>query len=605
MKKCILNCLVLALLLLVATEPSAHAETSEKLEAVVAEDLQTAPLAVVTLDKATPDQISNLVTQKFYRAISQVYQSNFAAAAIEFSAIRDFGEKREFANFPEFSHELIRSAEVAGTKGKAATIQFFLAQAAELSPTHPRIQFELSHQYKYIGLTKALGHISTALRYSVDYPGVMFSILIQVFFFSLIGITLGLLIAVLIQLVRNSEMILARIARPFPRPYRNIFALLLFPILLVFPLKAGLLGAMACWAVLLTIFKAECKYLGVACGVLFIAWGIGLPVIQQFSASLGDPQMHALEELNNASFAPNSESLMFDTMLPTAHEPIVKLIAAQSLYRLGDEEAAVGIYENLYQMAGAERDVLRVAALNLAALRYKNRRLHEAVTILSALENAGEESFELFYDLHLVHLALLDTAKRREYFNRARDYDSFKTNNLVLNAADEATILTQSAASSTLYRRLINQLQGLRLAVSPEASRIVAVMLPQANIQKLVLIGLGLLISSALLSLRWTARRRRKTICFTRLIQAHSDALYWRLMPAGSQLVGDKPLQGGIVIGLILASLFAALNAPVPGFALLGESGGVSIGLLVFFVLLFLSGLLYSCLDSRQKGEEI
>ncbi len=513
------------------------------------------------LESSTILPAEEVMNRKFYHALNDVLANNFTGAAQKLRSVRGISYKQGYTGLPDYSIELIGRAKASMAEGRDQAAKFLIAQAVELSPDHPRVNLLAASFYKLVGVGNALSYLGTTFASMHRYPFFFGTLILNFLLVGLVAMTASFLVVCVIQLLRNGELLLAECAKPFTIGIAQGLSSL--------PLFSGILGALAVWSLVLSYFKKGCRWLALMSGLAILAWGWGIPRMSMMGFNAETELFRVLEDINTGGYTPLGDELLFEELRHRPSDSYLLFAAAQSLHRKGLEFAASGLYQEVQVLTDERSSLYSTAALNLGALFYRDRRLAEAKKVLEQLEKRRIESFELYYNLALVHLALLDTANHREYYNKARAYDRGKLDALVVSTQESARVLHGRLPSSELSPLLMRRPPWLTnesyQSLVEAQQRLAASLMIGGNPSMLLFFGFLVAGLGGAVQMHWSRKKKKKraTISFSRILEPSRSSILWCALPAGMSLAGNSPIRGSWVFGLVLALLMFAFEAPM------------------------------------------
>ena len=388
--------------------------------------------------------VDRVFQKKFYKALKDIHAGDYAQAGESLVGIRKLAKEFGYSNMSEYSVELVAVAQQFVDDGKLEGAAFLLNHAISLSPNHPRVNLSVASFYQLIGFRNAVAHVVTAVSNVFDYPIMFWTLILNVMLLTLVAMSLSLITVCVIQLLRGGDVLLERIMRFFPRSSRGYFGPLVWAALLITPLFLGILPALAVWAVMLSYVKKNCRWVAALAGLIIISWGAGIPFIMKVGLNTEHAINRVLEEVHNANYVPSGEKFLMAQLEQNPEDPEVLFAVAQTLHRRDLSFEAQGLYQKVTEVVSEKSPLHAMSVLNLGAINYVDGRLVDAKELFELLERRRAESFELYYNLALVHLALLDTVKHREYYNKAKSFSKRKLERFVVGREDEARVLVGS-----------------------------------------------------------------------------------------------------------------------------------------------------------------
>ena len=519
--------------------------------------------------------VDKVFQRKFYRALALARSGNFDSAQSNLNEIKQIALEQGYSNLSEYSTELVRAAQTASASGNRDIATMLLEYASELSPTHPRVQLLVASFWDLLGPDDALSHVNAAFSNMWSYPIFRWTLTLNVMILGLLGMTLALSITCVVQILRNGEQIALELGRRFPRHLRGLMGPVTLATAILAPIYLGVLGMLAVWSLALSVSSRGCRSLSWVTGLLLIVWGVAVPFIVEMGESTGDHLNGIFEEVHAGNYVPAEEDFLLDQLSKNPDDPYVLFAVAQSLHRKGLTFEAQGVYQKVTEVVKENTPLHFASLLNLGVINLQDGRLKDARDLFELLERRKYKSFELFYNLALIHLALLDTAKHRMYYELAKSDDKARLDRLVIGGLEEAQPLVGAPPASIYTNRLFSSVK----SASPDRKQrdrarvesICAATMRYGSPTLFVLLGVAMVLAGGYLSFTWSRpQRKRPTMSFE--LAAPSEGTVsrlWSLIPAGMFLAGERPVVGSMVVALFLMLTFSALDAPVQLFPIL------------------------------------
>ena len=509
--------------------------------------------------------------KRFYKAVNQIYVGNLGGASRTLESLKNFAKRQGYVNLPDFSFELLNRALRAQEAGKLQEVSYFVHHSILLSPEDPRVNIAAASFYKVLGYRKALGYAVKSVKSLAANPIVYYTVKVNAWIVGLVGLTLALFITAVIQMIRNGESLYKFFKGRFPRRTSCILAVLTLFVVLVAPLFAGVLATLAVWSLVLSYCVRSCRWFAFTCGAVIALWGWAIPEISTIGFNVQQRINQVVQEINNRSFTPQGEDYIVRALERNPDDPLL-LFALAELYQLkGLDAEAQKRYEEVVAKGG-NKELLRVAAhMNLGTIEYHNNNLKAAEAMFEDIERKGYTSFELFYNLALTKLALLDTDAHRKYFAMAQKVDTRRAE-LIEKAQGELRHALMVPVPQEFYRQII--FQSVEESELPHVSEylgrkdaLASSLLAGGTPSRLGLAGLLCMLLSGISFKSHAGDRAGK-----KAARQKESSVLWLLVPAGQYIAGLRPVLGSLVLALLLALIVVALEAPIQFFGSLPVS---------------------------------
>ena len=507
----------------------------------------------------------------FYQAVNQIYERKLGAASQTLESLKNFAKGQGYVNLPDFSFELLNRAIAAREAGNIQEVSYFVHHSILLSPEDPRVNLAAASFYKVLGVGKALGYFLKSIRSLSANPVVYYTVKANLWIVALIAITLALFITNVVQMIRNGELVYRFFKERLPRSASCILGALALSAVMIVPLFAGILTMLVVWSLMLAICVKSCRWFAFVCGAVIALWGWAIPEISTIGFNVEQRINQVVQEINNRSFTPQGEDYIVRALERSPNNPLL-LFALAELYQLkGLDNEAKKRFEEVVAKGGNNEPLKVAAHINVATIEYQNKNLKVAESMFEDIESRGYGSFELYYNLALTKLALLDTDSHRTYFARAQEIDAVRAEEIE-NAQGEKRNALMVPVPPEFYNEIIFQdIEGDEEQKTAEyiARRdgLAGALMKSATPARLSLIGLLLMFLSGLV---FRSHARRGAIDPS-LPEGVSSVL-WLIVPAGHYVAGKRPVLGSLMLSVILALIVVALEAPIHFFGSLPVS---------------------------------
>ena len=499
-------------------------------------------------DDASPQKV---LDHLFLQGINDINANRFAEASGKFTELQKAAAQRGLENLPSFSVALIERAEAMLGTNEREKAAFLLRRAEELSPRDPKVLFALSRFSEVTGAGSAFSFGLQALRYSLSSPLVVGTFLVNIFLVGLVALTLSLGLVCVVQFVRSTDLVFARVSKVLPQYCRGVLSGPLVFALMILPAFGGILLAIVCWSVVLSRSVPSCRRLALAAGLVTAAWGLSLPLAAALLGTLGSRSAAVVSELNSMSYSPDAA----EVLASSEPAPLLVFAKAQSLYFDGQFEAARAGFRKIASKGDAA--LTRMVEANVAAISLAEQNAAAAKTDLLQLESDSGPSFESSYNLALVSLAELDTEAQRKFYEQARAIDPGRLARLESLTEGHALPLLTAAPKKLFLPFLLHSFDPdsatERSARRARESAVAAALVFGAGPTFLVVLGTCISFFGLL---------RRKPEEAPAALAVSIGAL-WKVVPGGRALCGEYPASGACLLAVFLGFLLAGTGVPV------------------------------------------
>ncbi len=527
---------------------------------------------------------------KFYAGLNSVSDKQFEKATAHFKELGEEAHKAGYLNLPQFSIELIEKARQEARSGRRAQAEYFISQAVGLSPEDAQVHLIAASFHGILPGSSTLGYLLTGISLLSRSPSTTVPFLLNFLILGLMGTTLGLLVLCVVQIACYGEAILVGMSRIVPLPLRGLAGPVSFLVLLFIPPLFGIFAALACWTLVLGRFVRHCRALPLVCGILVVAWGAMLPLIDSLSARVQSRAILAFERINNAGFSSGDRDEIIRAFNAHPSNPFLLFAFGHVLKGEGRLDEAERVYLRTLNLTTSGSYLNRAALVNLAAVKHLQGQDGEAKEILVKAETQGEQGFELLYNMAQVNLNLLEMEGYRKYYNRLKDLDGERLSIIESKLAPLGETvkyaLLAPVSSGAVYGNILagDGLLGLSKPLGYEKSdRLARQMLAGGSCLKLIILGVVVLMLAL-----FAAKNRYEAAALERFVSTSSKPSFvWLFMPAGMYLAGRQPLRGLILLSILIGLVSAGLGKPIELLSILPTAlyrDGLSLYLALFLL---------------------
>jgi len=516
----------------------------------------------------TPDES---LQKTFYQAVNQIYEGKLGAASQTLEGLKNFAQDQGYINLPDFSFELLNRAIQANEAGRLQEVSYYVHHSILLSPEDPRVNLAAASFYNALGFGKAFQYLLKSIGSLSANPIVYYTVKVNAWIVSLVAITLALFITSVVQIIRNGDSLYRYFKSRAPRGYSCIFAAALLAVVMIAPLFAGILTMLAVWSIVLAMSVKSCRWFALVCGLVLVLWGRAIPQISTIGFNVQQRINQVVQEINNRSFTPQGEDFIVRALEYNPNDPLL-LFALAELYQLkGLDFEAKQRYEEVVKKAG-ENEPLKVAAhMNLATIEYQNGNLKVAESMLADIEGRGYGSFELYYNLALTKLALLNTVAHRVYFAKAQEIDQYRAEIIETSQGSRRNALMVPVPREFYSKIIFQDVEDSDAAHAADyvvrRAKLAGTLMWGATPSRISVIGIICMFIAGIL-FKSNSRKRRSYA----LVEERESSSLWLIVPAGSFIAGRRPALGSCILAVFLALVVIALEAPIHFFGSLPVS---------------------------------
>jgi len=504
----------------------------------------------------------------FHRAFSKISIGDMGGASAILRELRSKAFEEEYLNLSSFSIDLLDRARKESAAGNHVEARFLASWAETLSPEDSKVQLIIASLKESIGSNGAFSAFRKSLQFASMSPLFVSKFMVNAALLALVGMTLSLFLVCLIQLARNSELLVLNISKKFPDNYKGLIGPPFVLLLLVVPLYFGLLPALACWSLLLSRYVKSCRWLAALVGAIILSWSLGLPTIEKVAWQVSTPINEAIENVNNRTYSPRDEKALLSALELEKDNPILLFTQAQILRRAGKLDKAATIYQSLVDSNSKRAAVHKKSLLNLAGIYYLQKKFEKAELLLQGLEKLKEDSFEFYYNYAHVKLALLDTEGNRKFYKLASDSNEARIEWLKkYKVAERKQVFTELPRTS-FYPTFIKPTE----VETIDGQEVAPASLSKVDVifQSLVrdgsvvtLLALGLITFFLGLAIRFTKKMLYRHLVEARPFFGTRRSKIWHGMPAGGYIAGSQPIVGAFLLAMLIAFSVAAFGKPL------------------------------------------
>lgn len=516
-------------------------------------------------EQPNPDEIE----KRFYRGVNQSRSGNAMLAASEFVGVRDDLSRLGFSGAPEFSRRLIESGYRRYAAGDLEGAASLFKSAVLLSPDSPEILLASASFPSAVGYRRSAELFFSGLVTLTRDPIACAKLLVNFVLVGLIAATLSIAVMLVIQITRNCEMLHFALGKKLPIKIRGFVTPLLLAVLITVPLRLGIVGAVGCWSLLLAFLLPRRRRLALAAGALILAWGLSIEHLAAMALNIKSPAGRLLSNQAAGRFIPGEEEEFEAQMPELSKQYLGAILSGMAKFRRQDANQAEQYFAEARARARSDNERL-AAMIDLSAVLYSQKRFSEARDVLQTAQQLGTESYELYYNLANVSIALLDVEGHRRYLQLAAAIDrsrAFAAEQLDSNNRPPALIMPPWLS---VFRSVFTPIQQVNRSaaavVAADSQALLGTMLPIRRSGAFVIFG-------ALVFLAGLVFKKPQEIIRPDGPAFELPSRIWAVFPAGRALAGDRPLLGVVLLAAVLGLALLYVGVPPHLFEL--RAGGL------------------------------
>ncbi len=545
---------------------------------------------LINLESKSLESSDRTIVQNYQKAKRYLKNGNYADFANTLEETVFISNSNGYTGMPDYSLDLISYSRLETDKEKK---KFLFDWALKLSPNDSKVLISIASHYKEIGLENSAKLLFSALKKTFRQPSAFVAFFTSVLMALMLASLVAVFFLMLIKIIRNSVLIRNSVISLFSSNKIESKSLitLLFGSLLTFslltvPFYFGLIPGLILWAFLLSrVFKST--YL-IVLGVICILWGAVFPLISVVGYNVSKRSNAVFEDLNSSRFSPRAEKYI-QKRLENKPDDLLSLFYLAQVFRFnGVSSEAKKILKNIESRTNGETK--EVLTANLGVLEFDQGNYNLAKEIFERTEQTfadrGIDSFELYYNLAITHLALANTDEYAEYFQKAKNINKKRLSEIVLedNAKPKASILP--LANTVLFKNLFKTVESdsdkKRInEIKSKSSKLLISRIGGFNSEKtLTILGFILI----LISMRSSEKALK--------IEKLKTSKRWLAFPMGRYLASSSCFYGFTIlvlfISLILLTKFPIMFGNFKSINSIGNEVLIS-GLIIFSLIHFLS----------------
>ena len=522
------------------------------------------------------------IHRHFKIAFGDFLKEDYAKLSESLEDLKYLASTRGYTDLPDYSMELLRNAAV---QKEVFNARYLIDKAVYLSPTDSRVAFTAASFYRTIGMGKALKLFFGGLAKVRYQPLLLASIILNLLIVVLVASTISVFFVYFIQMLRNSNNIRELFASRLHWKNRGFASIVAFLVVSIAPLYLGILVVLLVWGVCLA-FAVNKRYL-FAVGFLCIAWGWLLPKISTVAFNLNDPSSKVFEDLNMSRYSPKSEKYLEDRLNEVPNDGSALFFLGQTFRLKGFTDSAVDFFSRIENLANIDLELRKVAKANLGVVAFDSGNYSEALELLKQSEISGIKGFEIFYNLAITNLLLLDTNEYNRYYKMARDIDPARTSEIVAEKYISPKAILIPISSSAMIRPLFKKIASTDTKelsdVQIKYNKVANTLAGNLKFEILVFIGLAVIVFAYNMK--------------TKKMHAQVSSPIWVFFPFGGFVTGNHPIVAIIGLTMLFCLLLISPTGLLINYANFSSFEAIYNQMLyVTLLLMFIYQVLHYCL---------
>lgn len=496
---------------------------------------------------------SSVQNASFYSGLNQYIAGDKQKSAKEFIEFKKETEKKGYKNISGLSISLLEKARSEKLKGDLEGARFLEGWSKKLSPSDSKISL--------LNMSSFSSAVSN-LKYSPSLFSVIFVNSLQL---AAISLTVSLFIVLVIQLGKNSEILIDYSFSLLPLNYRGFLGPLVTAFLLVVPLYFGLAISLACWSVLLGYCFKNCKFLPLFTALVFFFWVFPLQYAKKYVILNNEPVLISVESINSGNFNYRDKEILEKELDKDRSSELFSYFYGQSLAREGEFQKASVYFKSVLNSANKKSALYKNALVNSGALSLVQKNFKDSQSKLEESIALGEDSFEVYYNLSQAKMSLLDTIAHGKFYKLAKESNSSLLEWSEANKLAEDVPLFKPMnlleLNKTIFKsERFKKLQENQNLTSKLESNLYSALFPIKEPKQAILILASLLFLIGLFIIK---RKVKDTGSAYKAFFSNRISFVWHGFPAGGLIAGSRPVLGALFLATILACVMAVCEKPV------------------------------------------
>jgi hypothetical protein len=534
--------------------------------------------------------IDSQIHTLFRDAVAAISKNNTARASEALVEIRILASKHRYNDIPDFSFDLIRRAKESTSKDMKG---FLYDHAQRLSPNHPGVHLSLATAHGDLGFRKSSRFLLGSLNTMKDYPVTFAATAARAYVALVCAVFVTVFLVTFLFLVSRSGELYIAVATLFSKKTRGVFAVLIFPALIVLPLMLPFLLTLCLWGLMIPLLLKRLVWIPLFTAGLVFSLIFGIPFAQEVISLSERNTSKALESVINRNYMPGIQEYLDSVIENDRMNPMYPVFLGQVQQEQGDLESAKSAYEMAMPLVRSSSSLSYLIKHNMGVYAFQKGDIEQAYSEWRELYDQGWTRFELLYNLSIASLSLFKRDAYEEYYSGllAKYPEQSKR---IFEAQGEIPepILGKLPTSFfvDVYKDALGvsraETEGMSVLYSslffPESGQFVNQELYQMSGVLLLLVWFFLAIP------RRVSYRYRGSLVSQRVFFAARQSRSWKLIPFGWCLVDGWDLYFLCMGTLVLFLVLLALGAPFP-VAYEPVDGGLLVLLLPAVVVLLVS----------------
>ena len=380
-----------------------------------------APAAAETGGQSQGEGLTALVAKTWADRRAFLESGDEGAAHAKILAIVQARDRAGVAGLPTLNHALLAEAYAAARAGKTDLAEARFSEAIDVDPAsyEARVGLARAHGSLYsVGGIKELLAALTGLLSGVWGASTLLASALLVL---ALAAVLSAVLAVLALALRHQPLWRHEIFESWKRRLGSDLAGVLGWVALLLPLMLGfdLAWAAIYWAVTLGLFLSVQERVIAAVALVFLGLAPALVgTAERLSRAVADPFVCAAASFREG--LPDRDAVAALTrQLGASEDPDGRLLLGLVAERQGQPREALGHYHKVMDEPAFKARVLT----NMGNIHYRLDEKDQALDFWNKAVEADPRFAPVLYNLSLYYLDQFNFQKRTEYFNKAKDLD--------------------------------------------------------------------------------------------------------------------------------------------------------------------------------------
>ena len=484
---------------------------------------------------------------KWKQAVGSLADNDLSSANLHIEELNSLKIKLGYSILPEYSRQLLEYSKEAMSSAEREKAAFLVRKSFELSPYDTFFLIQAANtataSREVNGKDMFLMILKSALKDRLFLADMALASVYPVLW----AVTFAALIAAFCLFLLNMQALLVRIKSVLPFAKSKWLAAFLLNVFLITPLILGPLWTLIAYSALIYLLLPLHRLLAAASAVILILWAVAVPLKENSQIWMDNQTTRSILRISSGIYTTKDLQNLEQLSSERPFDAALLLANGKKLRRQAKYQDA----EKIFLTAANIPESKQMAEAELAIVEFLKGNSQEADRKFVALEEAGFESPEFFFNFSKVRFDLLQTASSREFFEKAHNKDRVLTNEL---RSKEDLLGIKHPSSFAEYKipfsLIIDSLTLPNTGAGEAAGVRFDSLIPGLNPLHLAWTGAILLVLFLFISPQ-VIRTRNLQTRFSETLEVVVS-----LIPAGSSFVCGKSFRGFIILSFLV---FAAL----------------------------------------------